>query len=69
VTTTRAAAARAKVAEMREAVAGQMVLIRELSEQIRILDRRLRALETAPAPPVDAVAHRAGGHDPHMGRL
>lgn len=69
MTKTRVAAARAQIAEVREATAAQMVLIRELSEQIRILDRRLRALETTPVLPLEAGAQRATSHDPHLGRL
>jgi hypothetical protein len=63
-----AGTSRAIVSEMRETLAAQMVLIRELSEQIQLCDRRIRSLEAA--PPVEPEAlRRAVDADPHLGRF
>jgi hypothetical protein len=53
---------------MREAVAAQMILIRELSAQIQMVDRRLRAVEAAPSA-LDEPLRRAVDSDPHLGRF
>jgi hypothetical protein len=59
---------RALVREMRESVAAQMILIRELSEQIQICDRRIRSLETS-SPVEPEALRRAVDADPHLGRF
>jgi hypothetical protein len=59
---------RAIVTEMREAVGAQMILLRELSAQIQMIDRRVRSLEAA--PPLESEAlRRAVDADPHLGRF
>jgi hypothetical protein len=66
--TMHAKTSRAIVTQMREAVAAQMILIRELSAQIQMVDRRLRAVEAAPSA-LDEPLRRAVDSDPHLGRF
>jgi hypothetical protein len=68
MTAMHAKTSRAIVTELRETVGAQMVLIRELSAQIQMVDRRLRSLEAAPAVEPD-VLRRAVDTDPHLGRF
>lgn len=68
VTAMHAKTSRAIVSELREAVGAQMVLIRELSEQIQICDRRIRSLETS-SPVEPEALRRAVDADPHLGRF
>jgi len=68
--TMKAATSRAIVAEMRETVGAQMVLIREQAAQIQTLDRRLRVLEDLSGTAIDLRDRpRAVDADPHLGRF
>jgi hypothetical protein len=69
MTAMHAKTSRAIVSELREAVGAQMVLIRELSEQIQICDRRIRSLEAAQPIAIEEPLRRAVDADPHLGRF